>query len=36
MHLEDVVQKRLELVRELNMVNDNTVVPGFFDGALEV
>src|SRR5262245_22045735 len=36
MHLEDVVQERLELVRELNVVNDDAVVAGFFDGAAEV
>jgi hypothetical protein len=36
MRFQDVVQERLELVRELNVVNDNVVVAGFFDGAVEI
>src|SRR5262245_53464645 len=35
-HPEDVVEERFELVRELNVVNDNAVMAGFFNGNAEV
>jgi hypothetical protein len=34
--LHDVVQERLELVREIDVVNDHVVVAGLLDGAVEV
>src|SRR6266852_8917322 len=34
--LRDVVQERLELVREIDVVNDHVVVAGLLDGAVEV
>jgi hypothetical protein len=34
--LHDVVQERLELVREVDVVNDHVVVAGLLDGAVEV
>src|SRR5439155_9858044 len=34
--LRDLVQERLELVREIDVVNDHVVVAGLLDGAVEV
>ena len=34
--LHDVVQERLEFVREVDVVNDHVVVAGLLDGAVEV
>ena len=34
--LHGVVQERLELVREVDVVNDHVVVAGLLDGAVEV
>src|SRR5882724_12479275 len=34
--LHDVVQERLELVREIDVVNNHVVVAGLLDGAVEV
>jgi hypothetical protein len=34
--LHDVVQERLELVRQVDVVNDHVVVAGLLDGAVEV